>query len=175
MMNQSAQAMHCDVRGRKNQMNCLMTVSYGFNIIEVRKPMWVHLQNLATQIIKPWLIWGDFNSVLNVQERLHGNPVTNRVFSRIDRAIGNDEWMNTFGHMEVDYKIPFISDHAPMMITLRRAESSGKIPFKFFNVWANHEDFLSVVEGVCQTQLHSELKQLNNNEFIGVTTKIEHL
>ncbi|XP_070046398.1 uncharacterized protein [Nicotiana tomentosiformis] len=66
--------------------------------------------------------------------------------------------MNTFGHMEVDYKMPFISDHAPMMITLRRAESSGKILFKFFNVWADHEDFLSVVEGVW-----------------GVTTKIEHL
>ncbi|XP_019226688.1 PREDICTED: uncharacterized protein LOC109208104 [Nicotiana attenuata] len=114
----------------------------------------------------------------------------NRVFSRIDRAIENDEWMNTFGHMEVDYKMPFISDHAPMIITLRRVESSGKIPFKFFNVWADHEDILLVVEGVWQTQLHLdtmkdiryklkalrlELKQLNNNEFRGVTTKIEHL
>ncbi|XP_075078414.1 uncharacterized protein LOC142164326 [Nicotiana tabacum] len=162
IIDQSAQAIYCDVRGRMNQLNCVMTVIYRFNTIELRKPLWVQLHNLTTEITKPWLIWGDFNSVLTIEDRLYGNLVTSneiqdfanyRFFCRIDRAIGNDVWMNTFGHMEVDYKIPFISEHAPMMITLRKAESNGKIPFKFFNVWAYHEDFLTVVEGVWQTQL----------------------
>lgn len=88
--------------------------------------------------------------------------------------------MNTFGHMEVDYKMPFISDHAPMMTNLKRDESSGKITFKFFNVWADHEGLFLLTEGVWKTQLHSDtmkdiwyklkalrpvLKQLNNIEF----------
>ncbi|XP_070032423.1 uncharacterized protein [Nicotiana tomentosiformis] len=74
----------------------------------------------------------------------------------IDRAIGNDEWMYAFGHMEVEYKMPFVSDHAPMMITFKRVEPSGKIPFMFFNVWADHEDFLPLVEGDWKKQLHSD-------------------
>lgn len=53
--------------------------------------------------------------------------------------------------MEVDYKMPFMSHHAPMMVTLRKVDSSGKISFKFFNIWADNEEFVPLVEEVRKT------------------------
>ncbi|XP_070012294.1 uncharacterized protein [Nicotiana sylvestris] len=154
VLDQSAQIMHCSIAGRKNPMNCFMNVVYGFNTNEKRKPLWKQLQALALQSTIPWIIWGDFNSVLKIQDRLYGNPVTSnkvqdfsdcmhllnlnelpwkgdfynwsnkqqgvdRVYSKIDRAIGNDDWMQTYRHMEVEYRLPFISDHAPMVLANR--------------------------------------------------------
>lgn len=72
----SAQVMHCSIVGRKIPMNILMRVVYGFNTIDQRKPLWQQFQSLAAQSSKSWIIWGDFNSVLTVQDRLYGNPVT---------------------------------------------------------------------------------------------------
>ena len=41
-----------------------------------------------------------------------------RISSRIDRAFGNDKWMDNWGHVVVEYGNPNISDHSTMMLTL---------------------------------------------------------
>ncbi|KAG5610163.1 hypothetical protein H5410_021444 [Solanum commersonii] len=41
----------------------------------------------------------------------HGND---RISSRIDRVLGNDEWMEKWGHVITEYGNPCISDHCPM-------------------------------------------------------------
>ncbi|XP_019225971.1 PREDICTED: uncharacterized protein LOC109207494 [Nicotiana attenuata] len=63
---------------------------------------------------------------------------------------------------------------------MRRAGPSGKIPFGFFNVWADHPNFMALVEEVWKEHHNSDptknvwyklntlrplLKQLNNAEF----------
>lgn len=44
-----------------------------------------------------------------------------RVCSRIDRALDNGDWMICCGHIKVDYDIPFISDHSPILLYLKSA------------------------------------------------------
>ncbi|XP_019260146.1 PREDICTED: uncharacterized protein LOC109238165 [Nicotiana attenuata] len=44
--------------------------------------------------------------------------------------------------------MPFISDHAPMSLTLTVNQGSRKTPFKFFNVWTEHERFLTDIQQV---------------------------
>ncbi|XP_019234473.1 PREDICTED: uncharacterized protein LOC109214949 [Nicotiana attenuata] len=121
------------------------------------------------------LTWrGDYYTWSNKQQG------ADRVYSSIDRALGNDEWMQEYGHMEAEYRLPFISDHAPMVISIRTQVPSGKIPFRFFNVWAEYPSFIPLLEGVWKEQydhdpmknisqklkiLRSLLKQLNNNKL----------
>ena len=45
-----------------------------------------------------------------------------RISSRIDRAFGNDEWMDKWGHVTVEYGNPSISDHSSMMLTLQKTQ-----------------------------------------------------
>ncbi|XP_075088275.1 uncharacterized protein LOC142170295 [Nicotiana tabacum] len=71
---------------------------------------------------------------------------TKRISSRIDRAFGNYEWMMQWGHVITEYGLSYISDHSPMLITLHSASKPGKTPIRFFNVWADHDSFISIVE-----------------------------
>ncbi|XP_075103404.1 uncharacterized protein LOC142177991 [Nicotiana tabacum] len=139
------------------------------------------MEEIAHGIAKPWLIGGDFNSVLYSQDRIYGNPVTaaetrdyancvqtlglneltwegeyytwsnnqsrtDRIWSRIDRMFGNYDWMMKLGHICTEYGLPYISYHSPICLKLTIKQWTGKVPFKFFNVWADHEDFLSIVK-----------------------------
>ncbi|XP_019262454.1 PREDICTED: uncharacterized protein LOC109240279 [Nicotiana attenuata] len=67
-----------------------------------------------------------------------------RINSRLDKAFGNHEWMMTWGHLIMQYDEPFISDHAPMLLTIVSSNSSIKVPFKIFNIWAEHKEFLEI-------------------------------
>lgn len=71
-----AQVIHCLVKGIIGDQECLLTVVYGYNTIEQRKQLWDNLTKIEQGISKPWLLGGDFNSVLQLQNRLHGNPIS---------------------------------------------------------------------------------------------------
>ncbi|XP_075091756.1 uncharacterized protein LOC142171931 [Nicotiana tabacum] len=148
-----AQMIHCQVKSRRGDIDCLLTVVYGYNGIEQRRALWDNLQLLSVSITVPWLISGDFNAVLYPNDRLSCNrvsysetqefatcfqqrtltnlhwkgdyytwtnkqPGVDRVSSRLDRVFGNYEWMMSWGHVETNYGLPQISDHAHMLLTL---------------------------------------------------------
>ncbi|XP_019223416.1 PREDICTED: uncharacterized protein LOC109205191 [Nicotiana attenuata] len=90
---------------------------------------------MTTEI--PWR--GDYFTWTN------GQMGVDRVISKIDRALGNGEWMMKFGHLTVEVGDPFISEHSPLSLRFERRNSCIKIPFRFLNVWADHEAFQSIV------------------------------
>ncbi|XP_060184875.1 uncharacterized protein LOC132614435 [Lycium barbarum] len=107
-----------------------------------------------------------------------------RVYSRFDRALRNDDWMMQFGHLVLDYQLPFISDHSPMLLSMRSNTLRVITPFRFSNIWAQHDQFLPLVEASWTDQtsknkmnnvwlknLRHVLKQLNTTEF-GVSERI---
>lgn len=49
---------------------------YGFNTLKQRKGLWDTLAEIAQTITRPWLISGDFNSMLYTQDRNFGNQIT---------------------------------------------------------------------------------------------------
>lgn len=145
------------VRNKINDHEFLITVIYGFNTVKKRKVLWQDLLTLAQRISQPWLLSGDFNIILTLQDRLDGNVVTmseiqdfynciqhilvnelpwhgdydtwsnkrqgsNRITCRLDRTLGNFEWMWNWGHVNTEYEVPFISDHAPMLLYLQNQQ-----------------------------------------------------
>nr|XP_016469827.1 PREDICTED: uncharacterized protein LOC107792151 [Nicotiana tabacum] len=71
-----AQMIHCQVKSRRGDIDCLLTVVYGYNGLEQRRALWENLQLLSLSIAVPWLITGDFNVVLFPSDRLSCNPVS---------------------------------------------------------------------------------------------------
>lgn len=67
-----AQILHCSVKGVAGGIDYYLTIVYGYSTIEQRKLLWHNLTEAAQGISKPWLIAGDFNSILYTQDRLHG-------------------------------------------------------------------------------------------------------
>ncbi|XP_004252684.1 uncharacterized protein [Solanum lycopersicum] len=84
-----------------------------------------------------------------------------RISRRIDRAFGNDEWMDKRVHVTIEYANPSIFDHSPMMIVLQKTQQYGKVSFKFFNIWTEHESFMDKVEEVWRKEdVNSIMKQV---------------
>lgn len=72
----------------------------------------------------------------------------NSVWSKLDRALVNNEWL--IGGLKVQALFPpsgCLSDHSPCIVSLVNQGSHFRKPFKFFNMWASHENFQSVVNG----------------------------
>ncbi|KAL2921512.1 Galactinol--sucrose galactosyltransferase, partial [Bienertia sinuspersici] len=84
----------------------LVTSAYGLHSVEARRPLWQGLKHLASGVCLPWLILGDFNSLLHIDDRWGGTLKTigpyyswsnkgigdGRTLSRIDLAFGNSDW-----------------------------------------------------------------------------------
>ncbi|XP_069143473.1 uncharacterized protein [Solanum lycopersicum] len=111
-----------------------------------------------------------------------------RVLSRINRAFGNDEWMDKWGHVILEYGNPGVSDHSTMQLVLHQSNQHVRASFKFFNIWVEHESFLGLVEKVWKKEkdrdamekvwnklkaLQPVLKQLNRKEFKYISNQIE--
>ncbi|XP_070015336.1 uncharacterized protein [Nicotiana sylvestris] len=72
-----AEAIHCIVSKVSNDGIYAISVVYGFNTGEKRKHLWENLKEINQMVNIPWIVEGDFNAILQFQDRKHGNPVTN--------------------------------------------------------------------------------------------------
>ncbi|XP_019234714.1 PREDICTED: uncharacterized protein LOC109215148 [Nicotiana attenuata] len=123
---------------------------------------------------------GDYYTWSNKQQGVE------RVSSKIDRAFSSHDWMMNWGHIVLEYDLPNISDHAPMLLTLRNVNQNIRAPFRFFNIWCGHAQFLEIVETHWKKQLgrdpmqnvwnklkamRSVFRQLNQKEFQATTEK----
>ncbi|EOY25451.1 Uncharacterized protein TCM_016759 [Theobroma cacao] len=124
----------------------------------------------------PWLVGGDFNSIVSCDERLHGaiphdgsmedlsstlldcglldagfegNSFTwtnNRMFQRLDRVVYNHEWAEFFSSTRVQHLNRDGSDHCPLLISCSNTNTRGPSTFRFLHAWTKHHDFLPFVE-----------------------------
>lgn len=100
------------------------TAVYGLHSIQDRKSMWISLRSITQIQQGPWIIMGDFNTILHQEDRMHGSPVqeyetrdfreflmitgfcevktfgreytwkNSHTYSKIDRAIANADWIS---------------------------------------------------------------------------------
>lgn len=56
---------------RLSQFNCELTYIYGYNTITEEKPLWEQLRRLKGTINGPWIILGDFNTLLHSDDRVN--------------------------------------------------------------------------------------------------------
>lgn len=51
-------------------------MAYGKNALEERRVLWSVLKTLHSGITDRWVLSGDFNAVVDVENRIHGQPIT---------------------------------------------------------------------------------------------------
>ncbi|XP_074298786.1 uncharacterized protein LOC141629723 [Silene latifolia] len=68
----NAQYIHMKVDALVSRSVFFLTIVYVFNGINERAPLWDHLRKIAQQVAGPWAIVGDFNCVLDANERFGG-------------------------------------------------------------------------------------------------------
>ncbi|XP_075079729.1 uncharacterized protein LOC142164962 [Nicotiana tabacum] len=149
-------------------------------------PTQVYVQDFASfcsDTIMSEIPWrGEFFTWTN------GQMGEDKVISRIDRALGNNDRMMNFDHFTVEIGDPFISDHSPLTLKFQRRNNNIRVPFKFLNAWAVHEDFQSIVSEGWQGENQScklatiwssleamkpVFKNLNNRIFKNITEKMD--
>ncbi|XP_062085364.1 uncharacterized protein LOC133791452 [Humulus lupulus] len=181
-----------------------ITFVYGFNEEVGREALWQDLKGLKTGIEEPWMIVGDFNEILNYDERAgrrnHKKPSDSfkdcvvhcqmedlkfsgcfftwnnkqqpeeRIFSKIDRALVNSKWTDSFLNSDVVFLPEGDFDHYPILISFYKDFSSGRKPFRYFSMWKSAQNYVEVVRQSWQTpiastlmyQLVGRLKRLKN-------------
>ncbi|KAH0711987.1 hypothetical protein KY289_007946 [Solanum tuberosum] len=113
---------------------------------------------MSSQINDPWLIMGDFNSVLAQDDIIVGSQIGGRnytwtnghVYSRIDKAIVNAELVNRMDTQQVIAMEPLFSDHSPLGLILEEQRNTRKRPFRFYNRIGKHPDFRERVKASWQ-------------------------
>ena len=69
-----------------------------------------------------------------------------RTYVRLDRSLGNMEWLDAWESMECRTLPRAFSDHCPLLLTCSRLVYVPKTPFKFRSMWLTHDGFLDMVK-----------------------------
>ncbi|XP_074292053.1 uncharacterized protein LOC141618891 [Silene latifolia] len=90
-----------------------------------------------------------------------------RVYSRLDRIMGNQDWMDNFGEYLAHFHPEGLFDHCPCTLVDRQTDFGGKKSFKYFNMWGSAEEFKECVSGVWKntyggTKMFKVIKKLKD-------------
>ncbi|XP_060182234.1 uncharacterized protein LOC132611891 [Lycium barbarum] len=132
------------------QMNKIMFVTMVYAKCDAmeRLALWNSLYVLVDKMVAPWLIGGDFNVILNEEEKIGGLPVLPSEYEDFAFCINSCELS------EAGFKgSPFTwrngrSDGQCIFKRLDRNLYNNLMqqwPFKFLKFWVDHESFQSVV------------------------------
>ena len=90
------QFIHAEVYTPNMQISYTVTVIYAFNNLEDRIKLWKELEQIGSLMVHPWIVMGDFNNVINTNDRIGGNKVTEKEFRDLV------EMMQVVGLFEAD-------------------------------------------------------------------------
>ncbi|XP_074305433.1 uncharacterized protein LOC141640598 [Silene latifolia] len=103
-----------------------------------------------------------------------------RVYSKLDRWLINQEWQDRFPDMVANFLPEGLFDHTPCLVRNGEHQNTKVRPFKFFNMWCKTANFSTVVQEGWQTSkkgtkmfelvgklrnLKPYLKNLNESQF----------
>ena len=99
----------------------------------------------------------------------------------------NDKWLLFFAHSIVEFFSPGDSNHCPALVQLVQAISSPPKPFKLFNFWTRHPEFLNTITqswkepilGSPMVILQKKIKRLkqclknfNKTHYVGISLRV---
>ncbi|KAL2904668.1 LINE-1 reverse transcriptase-like protein [Bienertia sinuspersici] len=111
-----------------------------------------------------------------------------RVYSKLDRIMANDQWVNLFSTEQAVFLPAGISDHSPGVLMGNNTVGKGIKPFKYFNMWSTALDYKERIkrgwnqeyQGCLMFQLRQklkaikqELKELNRLQFSNIHLETE--
>ncbi|XP_074299290.1 uncharacterized protein LOC141630357 [Silene latifolia] len=122
-----AQFIHMYVINKYNHMEFHHTIIYAFNGVGERETLWTKLRNIVRQIQGPWALGGDFNCVLQSNERLGGQV----------SVVESEPFHDCLQDCEV-MDIPATGDTG----------GRQNRPFKYFDMWGSDPGFRDCVQQV---------------------------
>ncbi|KAH1214762.1 hypothetical protein GmHk_13G036051 [Glycine max] len=218
VLESNAQLIHCVIDCKTTAKRIQVSFIYGLHSIMARRSLWINLNSINANMNCPWLLIGDFNSILSPTDRFNGaepnayelqdfvdcysdlglgsinthGPLytwTNgRVWSKLDRALCNQAWFNSFGNSACEVmEFISISDHTPLVLTTELVVPRGNSPFKFNNAIVDHPNFLRIVANGWKQNIHgcsmfkvckklkalkAPLKNLFKQEFSNISNRV---
>ncbi|XP_060177952.1 uncharacterized protein LOC132607890 [Lycium barbarum] len=150
----------------------MITMVYAkFDSLE-RISLWDSLYSLADQMDMPWLVRGDFNVIMNEDNKIGGLPVflaeyeDFAVYINSYRMFANSSLQEWFGHTELEHFSRTGSDHDPLLLTCGDTSNHVSKPFRFLKFWTEHDSFLEVVNQGWNTDFEGD-------EFITFKLKLK--
>ncbi|XP_039058910.1 uncharacterized protein LOC120202561 [Hibiscus syriacus] len=183
------------IKGSFEGQSFCVTAVYGLNDGNARRHLWNQLISLDI-VNLPWLIGGDFNIILNLEESsgsinastladisdfqrcvenlgVFDHPFTGPLLTwsnkqhdlylarKLDRVLVNSAWIDAFPESDMEFLAPGDSEHCPAVVWLRKtAPVTRPKPFRFFNFWALHPDFLAIVRDSWQVPVEGNPAQV---------------
>ncbi|XP_039044935.1 uncharacterized protein LOC120184579 [Hibiscus syriacus] len=155
--------------------NFCITAVYDSNDGSTRRQLWNQLNSLGCTVGNmPWLIGCDLNLILSAEESSVYQDTN--LTRKLDRVLVNSNWIETFPELYVEFQAPGDSDHCPTLVWLHKEAPIARYkPFKFFNFWAMHPEFLSIVEKSWSTPIVGNPTQLEVERELKILEEAELL
>ncbi|XP_026435794.1 uncharacterized protein LOC113333583 [Papaver somniferum] len=144
------------------KQNVLISFMHGSTYSDIKKIQWDVMSSISDNIMQPWIVIGDLNvhlHTLDSQQKINecglmdlgyiGRDFTrssNKIgtgirTSRIDMALGNQQWCSDFPNARLYHLVQAGYDHYPIMLQTDKTTKNIWIPFKFFAMWLKHAGF----------------------------------
>ncbi|KAL6572341.1 hypothetical protein OROMI_013299 [Orobanche minor] len=153
----------------------IMIIVYGRNTKIQRRDLWDDLLSVSQNQV-PWMVGGDFNIILQLEEKkggacpiqsdmeefsdcllncnlsdvgFAGTPFTwyrDGVWQRLDRILVSPEWYSSFPSMSTRHLPKYQSDHNSLLCQFDQNIAIRRTSFRFQNMWVKHHLFLPTVQ-----------------------------
>ncbi|XP_074293063.1 uncharacterized protein LOC141619968 [Silene latifolia] len=91
-----------------------------------------------------------------------------RKYSRLDRFLINQDWLDAFPDMNAHFHPEGLMDHTPCIIRNIRLDGRRNASFKYFNMWGSAPEFHDIVQ-------HTWSQQIVGTKMFGVVKKLKAL
>ncbi|XP_058070892.1 uncharacterized protein LOC131219923 [Magnolia sinica] len=131
-----------------------------------RRVLWSEIENLGRSVQGAWAIAGDFNAVINPDERRGSRAVDGTSMEDFAEMIHNSGLIDA----------GFI-DHAPLRLIFPSQDSPKVRPFKFLRMWTMHASFYQLIQrawaGECSphSMINVQLKLKKTKQVLKVWNK----
>lgn len=185
LLHSSDQYIHCQITVVDGN-TCIYTFMYAHNEEKDRKILWEDLKAIADSADDPWVIRGDVNALMNVNERIGAKvkehevaPIRNcmiqcgleevktcgQFFTWSNKQLGDKRVVpRVLGNSKWFDKYPNVEAHFlpegafdhSPMILQNMTCSGGRKPFKIFNHWVEHPHFHEEVEKAWNVEIKGQ-------------------
>uniref|UniRef100_A0A803P5E1 Endonuclease/exonuclease/phosphatase domain-containing protein n=1 Tax=Cannabis sativa TaxID=3483 RepID=A0A803P5E1_CANSA len=80
-------------------------------------------------------------------------PAADRIYSKIDRIMANQAWIEKYEFVEAVFLNEGLFDHSPAILSLHPHVVVGKKPFKYFRMWKSHTKYDSMLRDVWKLKI----------------------
>ncbi|KAK1360700.1 hypothetical protein POM88_045174 [Heracleum sosnowskyi] len=103
------------------------------------------------------------------------NQSSNSITRKLDRILGNADWLSTQQNSDAVFLPWGMSDHCASILNLPTKDVILTKPFQFYNYWLDRPDFMQIMKDAWDTQVHGNLFYIIHCKLNIVKKKLSNL